>query len=315
MDRNYCIYGNSCVERMRWNSLMYMCIVPAIDYRREDGRFLVSVSCVTISKPDAISSSETGVNPGIRSWKKHLYDWAQCQKAIGSIYCTKKWRAEILQPGLEFDNFKPWLKSGIFKCISWLNSSFVLGWWSEFSERGSEDLCNGTNVAFYNPPIYFSVLLFTSIVYGSSVYTAREYTAAFGMEKKRDPSRVGTGKRSRADISLIERQACTSEPRGGSTRPRARARARAKRRGEALLLVTWLVVTRESLLRTVLWGLPTIEPRVVTDSRPALDPAFLSETVRCNFKLFTLTEIRKWSNSSCTAVHMNVLIREYLWIR
>ncbi len=34
-------------------------------------------------------------------------------KAIGDIYFTKKWRAETLQPGLEFDNFKPQLKSGI----------------------------------------------------------------------------------------------------------------------------------------------------------------------------------------------------------
>jgi hypothetical protein len=34
---------------------------------------------------------------------------------------------ETLQPGLVFDNFKPWLKSGIFKCISWLNGSFFGG--------------------------------------------------------------------------------------------------------------------------------------------------------------------------------------------
>jgi hypothetical protein len=41
--------------------------VYGIDYRCEDGRFLVSASCVTISNPDSLSSSETGVNPGIRS--------------------------------------------------------------------------------------------------------------------------------------------------------------------------------------------------------------------------------------------------------
>jgi hypothetical protein len=40
------------------------------------------------------------------------------------IYFTKKLRAETLQPGLEFDNFKPLLKSGIFKGISWLNGLF-----------------------------------------------------------------------------------------------------------------------------------------------------------------------------------------------
>jgi hypothetical protein len=37
------------------------------DYRCEDGGFLVSTSCVIISNPDSLSSSETGVDLGIRS--------------------------------------------------------------------------------------------------------------------------------------------------------------------------------------------------------------------------------------------------------
>jgi hypothetical protein len=45
----------------------------------------------------------------------------------GGIYFTKKRRAETLQPGLEFDNFKPQLNSGIFKCICWLNGSLWSG--------------------------------------------------------------------------------------------------------------------------------------------------------------------------------------------
>jgi hypothetical protein len=94
-----------------------------IDYKCVDSGFPVSVSCVTISNHDLISSSETEVNPGIRSWKKHLSEWPRCQKATDSFYFTKKWRAETLQPGLEFDNIKPWPKSSIFICISWLNSS------------------------------------------------------------------------------------------------------------------------------------------------------------------------------------------------
>ncbi len=57
----------------------------------------------------------------------HSSDWARCQKAIGGIYFTKKWRAGTLQPGFEFDSFKPWLKGGIFKCISWLKGSFFSG--------------------------------------------------------------------------------------------------------------------------------------------------------------------------------------------
>jgi hypothetical protein len=55
--------------------------------------------------------------------KKYLFEWARCRKAIGGIYFTKEWRAETLHHGLEFDNFKPWLKSSIFKWISWLNGS------------------------------------------------------------------------------------------------------------------------------------------------------------------------------------------------
>jgi hypothetical protein len=38
-----------------------------IDYRCEDGRFPVSTTCVTISNTDMLFSSETEVNPGMRS--------------------------------------------------------------------------------------------------------------------------------------------------------------------------------------------------------------------------------------------------------
>ncbi len=58
----------------------------------------MSASCVTISNNALLSRSETGVNPGIRRWKKHLSEWARCQKAIGGVYFTKKRRAETLQP-------------------------------------------------------------------------------------------------------------------------------------------------------------------------------------------------------------------------
>ncbi len=76
------------------------------------------------SNPDLLFSSEAGVNPGIRSWKKHLSERARCQKAFGDIYFRKKYRAETLQPGLKFDNFNPRLNRGIFKCLSSMNSSF-----------------------------------------------------------------------------------------------------------------------------------------------------------------------------------------------
>jgi hypothetical protein len=40
-----------------------------------------------------------------------------------------KWRAETQQPVLKFDSFNSCLKSGIFKCISWLNGSFFFFVW------------------------------------------------------------------------------------------------------------------------------------------------------------------------------------------
>jgi hypothetical protein len=40
---------------------------------------------------------------------------------------TKKRIAETPQRGLAFDNFKTRLKSGVLKCISWLNNSFLKG--------------------------------------------------------------------------------------------------------------------------------------------------------------------------------------------
>jgi WD40 repeat protein len=78
---------------------------------------------------------------------KHSSDWARCQKAVGGICFTKKWKAETLQPGLDFDIFKPRLQSCILKCISWLTVSFFGVWWSWVYERGSQDLSNGTNGA------------------------------------------------------------------------------------------------------------------------------------------------------------------------
>jgi hypothetical protein len=105
---------------LKHNKLSWCEPVHTIDYRCEDDCCSVTASCVTISNPDLLSSNETGVNPGIRSWKKCLSEWARCQKAIGDIYFTKKWRAETLQPGLEFDNFKPRLKA--------VSSKASLGW-------------------------------------------------------------------------------------------------------------------------------------------------------------------------------------------
>jgi hypothetical protein len=117
----YCIVQVSEITEISSES----CGSVTIDYRCEDGRSLSSASCVTISNPNSLSSSEPGVIPRKEADKKnHLFDWDRCQKAIGGIYFIKKWRAEILQPGLKFDDFKPRVKRCIFKCMSWLNDSF-----------------------------------------------------------------------------------------------------------------------------------------------------------------------------------------------
>ncbi len=102
-----------------------------VDYRCEDVRFPVPASCVTISNPNSLSSSETGVNPGIRSWKKHLSEWARSQEAIDGIYFTKKWWAKTIQSGLEFDNFEHFFKT--------VSSNASSGWTVRFF--GVDDWC------------------------------------------------------------------------------------------------------------------------------------------------------------------------------
>jgi hypothetical protein len=105
----------------------------------KDGRFSVSVGWVTISNPDLLSSCETGVNSGMRSWKKHLSEWALCQKAIGGICFKEKRKAGTLQSGSECNNFKPRLKTiSSIASPSWMD--LFWGWWCGFSERGSQDL-------------------------------------------------------------------------------------------------------------------------------------------------------------------------------
>jgi hypothetical protein len=113
-----------------------------------------------ISNLESLSSSETGANRGIRSWKNHFSEWACCQKAIGGSYFKKKWRAATLHPGLELDNFNTRLKSGIFKCISSLYVSFFWGRWLVFSDKGV------VTMALTLPLDSPTLFVFTSIVYG-----------------------------------------------------------------------------------------------------------------------------------------------------
>ncbi len=67
---------------------------------------------------EPLSSGETGVNPGMRSWQK-----ARVWIRMSESYCWNLFLKEVkswdsIQPGLELVNFKPRLKSGVFGCIS-----------------------------------------------------------------------------------------------------------------------------------------------------------------------------------------------------
>ncbi len=71
--------------------------------------------------PDSLFSNETGVNLGIKSSYKHVSEKARFQKVPKEV---KRWDSTTW---FELDNFKPRLKNCIFKCISWVNCSFMGG--------------------------------------------------------------------------------------------------------------------------------------------------------------------------------------------
>jgi hypothetical protein len=95
-------------------------LAQTLDYRCEDDRSQASASCVAISNADSISSCDTGINPGIRSRKCTELD---VRKPL-VVSISKSQELRLYNLVLGFDNSKPRLKSGIFKCISSLNCSF-----------------------------------------------------------------------------------------------------------------------------------------------------------------------------------------------
>jgi hypothetical protein len=80
---------------------------PAVDYRSEDGCYPVSGSWVTISNPNSLSSSETGVYPGIRSWKGSYIWKSLMSESHWWIYFTKIWirTDDTPQACLTFDSY------------------------------------------------------------------------------------------------------------------------------------------------------------------------------------------------------------------
>jgi hypothetical protein len=67
-NQNYSQKNKTQINDDRFLGLHVINGAVTIEHRCEDGGSItVSASCVTISNPDSLSSSETGVNPGIRS--------------------------------------------------------------------------------------------------------------------------------------------------------------------------------------------------------------------------------------------------------
>jgi hypothetical protein len=67
-------------------------VVWRVDYRCEDDRFSVSVTCVTTSNPDSLPSSDTGecCNKKLEEALIWCVVCARCQKAAHGIQFTEK---------------------------------------------------------------------------------------------------------------------------------------------------------------------------------------------------------------------------------
>ncbi len=147
------------IRRGDWERFLNLSLPKKFPWTIDVNMVPVSASCVAILNPDSLSSSKRRVNPGIRSWKSTDLNELAIRKPL--IYFTKKLRAKTLQPGLQFDDFKTRLKSGIFKCIYWLSGSFFRGSWSGFSERGCQVQSIGTNVASWIANFFFCLHIYS----------------------------------------------------------------------------------------------------------------------------------------------------------
>ncbi len=106
-----------------------------IDHRCEYGRFAVSASCVEWE----------GLNMEWEAEKALIWLSLRSESRCGICF-TKKWRAETLQPGLQFDNFKPSFKAVSSNAPHGLTVRF-LGHDRAILTEGVKTLSNGTNFA------------------------------------------------------------------------------------------------------------------------------------------------------------------------
>jgi hypothetical protein len=130
-----------CCSSLPWNNKRKRFHDPrhCIDYWCEYGRFPMSASCVTISNPDSLSGSATGVNPGKRSWRSTYLNELDVRKPMMVSISQRSeelrlhylvWNLTIPNPGSKV------VSSNASPC--WTVRFLVAMIW--FSERRSQDL-------------------------------------------------------------------------------------------------------------------------------------------------------------------------------
>jgi predicted membrane protein len=68
----------------------------------------VSASCVKSSNPHSLYSSEKGIKLGIRSWRKHVFEWARCRKAVFGLTFRKKAKSWDSTTWCPIGQFQTW---------------------------------------------------------------------------------------------------------------------------------------------------------------------------------------------------------------
>jgi hypothetical protein len=98
-----------------------------------------------------------------------MSEWTRCQEVgkvrkcqKGGIYNTKKRKAATSLRGPGYENLKPRLESGIFKCASWLKGSFFFGG----DVRGFQRTGMNQDLRSLETSNIFLLFVSTSIVYG-----------------------------------------------------------------------------------------------------------------------------------------------------
>ncbi len=109
-----------------------------------------------------ISSSETSVNFGVTSWQSTYLIELDVRNPL-VVFSSQMNEKGDPTPGLAIDNFKPRLKNGIFKIVTWLNGL-------NFGDDDRGSLKEGVKtyqmrpMSLLNPPTFFFPIFIQSVV-------------------------------------------------------------------------------------------------------------------------------------------------------